>query len=119
MFAAKMPSSAYGFSQGARRRESLKLFLQTGIMLLQSWPILMIEGPVHRPSILYTGRYVIGQHSSGHQNREARLVQDLPCDPTKQPLVQCGVTIGAHDKEIGAKGACLRQQKVTHLLSSG
>jgi hypothetical protein len=29
------------------------------------------------------------------------------------------VTIGAHDKKIGAKGACLRQQKVTHLLSSG
>jgi hypothetical protein len=29
------------------------------------------------------------------------------------------VTIGAHDKEIGSKGACLRQQKVTHFLPSG
>jgi hypothetical protein len=61
----------------------------------------------------------IAQRSSGHQNREARRIQDRPCDPTKQPLVQCGATIGAHDKEIGAKGACLHQQKVTHLFSSG
>jgi hypothetical protein len=61
----------------------------------------------------------IAHRSSGHQNREARLIQDRPCDPAKQPLVECGVTIGAHDKEIGAKGGCLRQQEVTHLLSCG
>jgi hypothetical protein len=29
------------------------------------------------------------------------------------------VTIGAHDKEIGVKRGCLRQQKVTDLLFSG
>src|SRR6267143_4944553 len=40
----------------------------------------------------------IAQRSSRHQNREARLIQDRPCDPTKQPLAQCGVTIGAHDE---------------------
>jgi hypothetical protein len=30
-----------------------------------------------------------------------------------------GVTIGAHDDEIGAEGQCLRQQKVPHAMSSG
>jgi hypothetical protein len=29
------------------------------------------------------------------------------------------VTIGAHNKQICAKGRCLRQQKVTHLLAAG
>ncbi len=45
--------------------------------------------------------------SSGHQDRKTRLVQDRPCDPTKDPLAQFGLTVGAHDKEIGAKGCCL------------
>jgi hypothetical protein len=30
----------------------------------------------------------IAERSSGHQNREARLIQNRPCDPTKHPLVQ-------------------------------
>jgi hypothetical protein len=55
----------------------------------------------------------IDQPSSGHQNREARLIQDRPGDSTKQPFAQCGMTIGTHDKQIGAKGARLRQQKLT------
>ena len=29
------------------------------------------------------------------------------------------MTTGAHDKEIGAEGACPRQQKLTHFLSAG
>src|SRR6267143_779693 len=61
----------------------------------------------------------IARRSSRHQNREARLVQDGPCDPTKHPLAQLGLTIGTHDEEVGAKSHCLRQQKVTHPLSIG
>jgi hypothetical protein len=38
------------------------------------------------------------QRSSRHQYREASLIQDRPCDPTKNPLAQCGVTIGTHDE---------------------
>jgi hypothetical protein len=54
--------------------------------------------------------------SSRHQDREASLVQDRPCDPSKHPLTQFGVTIGAHDEEIGAKGHRLRQQKLSAIL---
>jgi hypothetical protein len=33
--------------------------------------------------------------------------------------VQFGLTKGAHNEEIGAKGGCLRQQKMTHLVPFG
>ena len=61
----------------------------------------------------------LAERSSGHQNREARLIQDPPCDPTKHPLVQFGVTVGAHHERIGAKGRCLGEQNATHLLTTG
>jgi len=47
--------------------------------------------------------------SSGHQGREARLVQDRTSNATEHPLVQVGVAIGAHDEEIGAESGGLRQ----------
>ena len=46
-------------------------------------------------------------------------MQDCLCDATEHPLAQVGVTIGAHDDEIGTESGGLRQQKVTHIFSSG
>src|SRR5258708_39402394 len=57
--------------------------------------------------------------SSGHQDREFRLVHDRPCNATDNPLVQAGVTIGAHDDEIGAEIGGLRQQNTAYVLSVG
>jgi hypothetical protein len=51
MFAAKMPSAAYGFPEVRARQEFHKLALQTSIILLQNWPTLMAEGFVHGPRI--------------------------------------------------------------------
>src|SRR5260370_26792264 len=60
-----------------------------------------------------------GPRSSGHQDREARLVQDGPSDAAEHPLSQVRVTIGAHDEEIGAESGGLRQQQATHIFSAG
>src|SRR5258708_8739065 len=56
--------------------------------------------------------------SSGHQDREARLVQNGPRDATKHPLSHVGVPIGAHHEQIGAESGGLRQQQATHVLSA-
>ena len=38
------------------------------------------------------------QRLSRHQNRKADVIHDRPCDPTKNPLAQGRVTVGAHDE---------------------
>jgi hypothetical protein len=60
----------------------------------------------------------LNQCSSGHQDRERRLVQDRARDASEHPLSQVGVAIGAHDEEISAESGSLRQQKAAHFFSS-
>src|SRR6267378_7500052 len=57
------------------------------------------------------------QRSSGHQDREVRLVQDRPRDATQHPLSQVGVAIRAHDKEIRTESSSPRQQKIVRSLN--
>ena len=59
------------------------------------------------------------QRSSGHQDREARLVQDRARDATEHPLSEVGVAVGAHDEEVDAESGSLRQQQTTHVFSVG
>src|SRR5260370_39300434 len=59
------------------------------------------------------------QCSSGHQHREARLVQNRTRDTTEHPLSQVGVAIGTHDEQIGTESGGLRKQKATHFFSTG
>jgi len=56
-------------------------------------------------AIMPTYRQLLNERrrSSGHQDREARVVQGGARDAAEYQFVQAGVTISAHDEEIRAE----------------
>src|SRR5882672_607463 len=61
----------------------------------------------------------VARPSSGHQDREARVVQRGARDAAEYQFVQAGVPVGTHYEEIRAERGRLRQQETAHVFAAG